>query len=461
MENQIRENFQIFGVATFLYACVYAFCMYKNDAGITYLLFVVAGLFYVNYCRKQLELSVKRGTTFNVISIVLLGISTFCTDDGRIIVFNKTGVFLLMISMVLYNVYETGKWGFGKYLAAITQSILWSMGEWPGAVRDGKSYCKHKLGSKGKNVLYAVFGVLAAIPVFMLVLYLLIRADAVFGSMTNRVLDNLNLENITGIIFCVIVMFFATYGLLSYVVKREVKEETTERKKGEPILAIPMAGVLTALYLVFSVVQIAGLFLGKLALPEGYTYATYAREGFFQLLAVSILNLVLVLAGMYFFRKNNVLKVLLTLMSLCTFIMIASSAMRMILYIQRYHLTFLRIFVLWSLLVLTCLFLGVIANLYKKQFSLFRYGMVVITVCYLGLSFAHPDYWIAKYNVARIEEGISPDESYLRSLSADAAPVLVPYFDMRETDIRWKTEGADSIRKFNVSRFFAKRMLEQ
>ena len=48
-----------------------------------------------------------------------------------------------------------------------------------------------------------------------------------------------------------------------------------------------------------SYTHLFGLFLGKMQLPEGYTYAQYAREGFFQLLAVSILNLILVLAVSY------------------------------------------------------------------------------------------------------------------------------------------------------------------
>jgi len=245
------------------------------------------------------------------------------------------------------------------------------------------------------------------------------------------------------------------------VVKGDINEEVAEGKKAEAILAIPMSGILTALYLVFSVVQIGGLFLGKMTLPKGYTYAMYAREGFFQLLAVSILNLFLVLAGIQFFKKNKVLTVLLTLMSLCTFIMIASSAMRMILYIKTYHLTFLRILVLWGLLVLAVLFAGVITTLYKNQFSLFRYSVVVVTVCYLGLSFAHPDYWIAKYNVSHQNKVIAMDAGYLRDLSADAAPVLVPYFGMEKAEYQWDTEDVASLRKFNVSRFVAKMLVEK
>lgn len=33
---KIKENFQIFGLASFLYACLYAFCMYRNNSGVTY-----------------------------------------------------------------------------------------------------------------------------------------------------------------------------------------------------------------------------------------------------------------------------------------------------------------------------------------------------------------------------------------------------------------------------------------
>lgn len=457
----IRENFQVFGVATFLFACFYAFCMYKNDAGITYLFMVAAGLYYVKYCGKQFGFAAKKGTLFYVVCILLLGISTFCTDDARIIFFNKTGVFLLMISMVLFSVFETRQWGLGKYVLTIIQSILWSWGEWVRPFGDAKYYCKNKLGSKGKTILYAAVSVAVSVPVVAVVLNLLMSADVLFDDMAERVLESLNLKNIIGVLALTALVFFVVYGFLSYVVKGDINEEVMEGKKAESILAIPMAGILTALYLVFSVVQIGGLFLGKMTLPKGYTYAMYAREGFFQLLAVSILNLFLVLAGIQFFKKNKVLTVLLTLMSFCTFIMIASSAMRMILYIKTYHLTFLRILVLWGLLVLAVLFAGVITTLYKNQFSLFRYSMVVVTVCYLALSFAHPDCWIAKYNVSHQNKVIAMDAGYLRNLSADAAPVLVPYFGMEKAEYQWDTEDVVSIRKFNVSRFVAKMLVEK
>lgn len=117
------------------------------------------------------------------------------------------------------------------------------------------------------------------------------------------------------------------------------------------------------------------------------------NSGFYMvsmmLLAVSVLNLIIVLVMMSYFKESKVLKVILTIMSLCTFVMIASSALRMIMYIRYYYMTFLRIFVLWALVVLFLMFVGVIVSVFKENFPLFKYCMMVITVLYIGLSFSN------------------------------------------------------------------------
>ena len=209
-------------------------------------------------------------------------------------------------------------------------------------------------------------------------------------------------------------------------------------------------------------------------------------------------------------------------MSLCTFIMIASSVMRMIIYIRYYYLTFLRIFVLWMLAVLFVMFIGVLINIYRESFPLFRYGVVIVTVLYLALSFSHPDYIIARVNIANApgtdgagwEESVAQDYgddfftgpffrgseyndySYLSDLSADAAPVIIPYMEslgydfgayelenptdiMRDdTQAQWwggyqlkgfgyyylthnkKRLDQTSLRTFNISRYMARKQIE-
>lgn len=56
-DTHVKENFHVFGLASFLYACLYAFCMYKNDAGITYTLLVAGGAVFYPVLFKKIRCS--------------------------------------------------------------------------------------------------------------------------------------------------------------------------------------------------------------------------------------------------------------------------------------------------------------------------------------------------------------------------------------------------------------------
>lgn len=454
---RMKEHFSFFGPVTFWYAVFYAFCMFKNGSGVTFPFFVAGSLLFLCLSLSKLGITLKRGSIFYMAAIVLLGISTFCTDDGRLIFFNKAGIFLLMMSLLLKQFFNTSKWKLGKYLGAICQLVVMSFGELGRPFSDLVRNRKVKESESSKKFWYVVLGLVIGVPVLFMVLLLLASADVLFRQMTGDILKNIQLGNIFNILFRIAFIFFASYSLTSYLCKRKINEEVADLRQGEPVLAITITGLLTLLYLLFSGIQIVGLFLGQMQLPEGYTYAMYAREGFFQLLAVSLLNLVIVLICMSLFKKSKLLKAILTLMSLCTFVMIASSALRMVIYIRFYYLTFLRILVLWSLAVLALLFAGVLISIFLERFPMFRYSMAVVTLLYLALSFAHPDYIIAWVNIANAPQGAAAwsndadeeslsqadlfggqffltsepyhDYRYLTNLSADAAPILVPYLE--------------------------------
>ena len=93
----------------------------------------------------------KKESRFYMVSMVLLSISTFCTDDWRIIFFNKLGVFLLTISMVLGALYETKQWNLGKYIGSIVKVCFMSIGELGKPFVDLKWYCKNKLEKKNNK----------------------------------------------------------------------------------------------------------------------------------------------------------------------------------------------------------------------------------------------------------------------------------------------------------------------
>lgn len=446
----MQKNFGFFGPAAFLYAAVYAFCMYKNSSGISFSFFMAGSLLYLCLCLSKLEISLKKGSVWYMTGIMLLGVSTFCTDDVRIINLNKMGIFLLMMSLLLKQFYDTSDWGFGKYFHSIFTLVFASLGEIGSPFRDMAAYFRENKDRKNKKLWAAATGLLIAVPLLLVIASLLASADAVFRGLTRRFYEWVQPGSVFNILLRMAFIFFASYLLLAFLCRHTIREEVKDSRKGEPVLAITITGLLSLMYLLFSGIQIWGLFLQKMALPEGYTYAEYAREGFFQLLAVSVLNLLIVLFTLNFFRQNKLLKAILTVMSLCTYVMIASSAVRMILYIKTYDLTFLRILVLWALTTLSVLFAGVIVSVFKEKFPLFRYGTAAVTVLYLALSFSHPDYIIARVNLRealqsrqevlekgsldREEEGYV-DYAYLSGLSADAAPVLLPYLERLGYDL--------------------------
>ena len=284
-----------------------------------------------------------------------------------------------------------------------------------------------------------------------------------------------------------LIMCILCYAFFSALCRYQPEEETETRgKKCNPIVGITFTSVIAVIYLFYSVIQIIYLFIGQDGgIPAEITYAEYARSGFWELLFVSIINFLMVLVSIYLFQENKILKGILAIICMCTFIMIFSSAYRMWMYVDVYHLTFLRMFVLWFLGTLTLVMLGTILSIYKKKFPLFRYIMLVVGCCYIVFSLARPDYWIATYNIANTENMNMGELNYLvYSLSDDAAPAIAKiqpqeitwsendywYYDDLEqpknvlknyfSDIKGRYRNLD-IRKWNYAKMQAVKEAEQ
>lgn len=501
----VHANYQIFGIATLAYACFYTFCLYQNRSGITFPFFTAGTLFYFYFCMNRMEnpfwkegekktgIPLKKDAWFYGTGILLLGISTCLTGDGLLIFFNHAGVWILMLLFLLHHFYKDEDWSFGKYLFSFLEIFAGFFSALGHPFSDVRFFIKsrqkkEKKDSKGK---YVAIGLCIAVPLVFLLLNLLGSADRIFGEMVERLLKYVTLpENLAGILWTFFFSYVVFYALLNVFAKREVEEKKEERNGWEPVVAITFTSVILAVYLPFCFIQIGGLFLGKLNLPEGYTYAGYARQGFFQLLFVCVINLCMLLICTAYFKERKSLKVLLMLISACTYIMLASSAYRMLLYIGVYHLTTLRILVLWALFVIFLIMTGGVIAVWNKRFMLFRYGVVVVTVLYIALSFSHPDTIIAKYNIAAMKKPVQEakmavaerhvygDMDYLLRLSSDGMPVVIEELSKeKKGNGLWKevVENENGLyyfrrqkeqyqemnfRTFNVSRYRAKKAME-
>ena len=126
---RLQEHYNFFGPVTFLYAVFYAFCMFHNGSGITFPFFLAGTLLYFVFSLSKLEITLKKGSAFYMISILLLGVSTFCTDGWAIIGLNKLAVFLLVMCLLLNQYFDTKKWKLGKYVGSICQLVVMSFGD--------------------------------------------------------------------------------------------------------------------------------------------------------------------------------------------------------------------------------------------------------------------------------------------------------------------------------------------
>ena len=467
---QKEERTRIFGtlfLPSIIYACLYTLLLYENYNSITMPLFVLATLGYCLYCIQKLHEVAQKQMIPYAVGMIFLGISTCCTDSLQLQTFNFLGIVLLLLCMLLHQYFDVRNWTITKYVLTLCSTLFSPLSRIGDFFNDMSCFHKAHKNKRNTKIGYVLLGILIAIPFLIFVTVLFCTADAVFADVISNLFDfDFDMGNFFGIAFTFVLVLLASYGVMRFLNQRTITDEIPDLRRFEPIVANTILSLTAVVYLLFSGIQIIYLFIGNMTLPDGYTYAEYAREGFFQLLFVCVMNIALVLFFLGCFKENLFLKILLTIISACTYIMLASSALRMCMYIREYRLTFLRIFVLWFLALLAILLAGIIFLIYKRQFPMFRYMLVVVSVFYIGFSFAHPDYWIAKYNLAHPGPNTATyetDDEYLQYLSADAAPAIA------ESNQPWIThykerileDYDESLRKFNFSSWNAYRLFQK
>lgn len=472
---KMKQNFRFFWLGCFLYACFYTFCRYHNAAGITAPFLAAVTLIFCFYCLKQLGVTIKKDGVLYAVLIELLGIHLCTTGDSFLITFDWIGMLLLLVSGMLHQIYEDRGWGPGSYFKAILQTVFGALEYLVSPFSDLKLFYHNKKSSSKRNgtVTYVLIGIGCGLPLVILVLCLLQSADAMFGQMLSSMFTGVEVpEHLIRIIIMSVAVFLVFYGSLCKLCSHTLKVTDSEPKSYHPVIAVTINAMLSVIYLVFCIIQIVYLFIGKGTLPSGYTYASYARQGFFQLLFVCLINMILVLICLYYFRSNSLLKGMLAFITGCTYIMIASSAYRMLLYIEMYQLTYLRVLVLWALAVIFCVMTGIFIYICRAQFPLFRYSMVVVAVLYLSLAYAKPDSMIASYNLSSRflqKQEAMIDYSYLNRCSSDAAPVIADVMEapaVREKpsafDRFWEKMEAEEMtfRTYNFSKAEAKKLAE-
>lgn len=481
-----RKSFASMGIACIVYGVLFAILLFENYDAVTMPLWVLSTEGLILWAIRVNERELKRDSVFVMAAMTLIGISTFLTGNGYTIFLNYCAEFLMIVTLLIHNFASDGRWDFGTYLGRIIGSTLGAVAYVGSPFMDYGAYRKVR-GEGSENARRIVRGLTIAIPCLLILGALLASADMVFSNIIGDMFEEIELDRAFRIVIMVMFGILSSYCGIRYVTKNIPLYEYREPRKGNPATAITVLACVLALYLVFSGIQIAYLFVGNFELPVGISYAEYARTGFFQLLAVCVIDLVSVLLIKKYSKASRVLDVMLLAIVACTAVMTASSAMRMLMYIGAYGLTYLRVMVLTALFAIAVLLVGVVIKILKEDFSFFRYGIAVIAVVYTVFALGRPDALIARYNIDHRDQ-IKLDTRYLANLSSDASDVIADYIandaahfntylamsDNRPDELYLNSNWAEryvnnlrsesrrmGVRDFNLSRYSAGKLLEE
>lgn len=473
----IKEHSKDYIFIAICFGILFTFCFfdyYDNFSGIVYLMFVSGLYILTKIVLNKLEKPVRKPLYGYVVASILLAISTVITENGLITSLNTIGILVMYLIFLSKVFLPEREWGFGTYILVVLKSIVGSI-DCSGYLfrhSKGRIHIDKKSSAKMKTILLGV--VLAAVFLFF-VLPLLFSADAVFSSLIlgrfKRISFELNYQVIRIPMILIVSTFIFYGGVCAFTCNYMMVEELVQSKWKTESLTI-MTAIIAITYVVFCGVQVTYLFGGFFQLPDGITYSEYARQGFMQLLCVAIINIMLVLIIKGKCEENTKLKQMLSVVCICTFIMIISAGYRMILYINAYDLSILRVLVLWFLAVLFLIVAQILYYIYHSQFPIARTILHTVIILYLMLSFSRIDYIVASYNIANSESLLYSEVEYLTYLSEDAAPAIdklseESYLTDTQQEIikhyfgRVGRNHNQSWRYFNLSEYIAYRISER
>jgi hypothetical protein len=229
--------------------------------------------------------------------------------------------------------------------------------------------------------------------------------------------------------------------------------------------------MLDALFALFVIVQITVLFGGREHVLEtsGLTFAEYARSGFFQLVAVAVLTLVVLGFFARYARRSGtrddlLMKILGGVLVVLTLVVLASALKRLVLYEEVFGFTRLRVAVHATILWLTGMFCMVsIAGVRMNARWLPRGVVIFSSLALLAFTVVRPDALIAERNVERFERTGKVDVAYLAGLSPDAVPALArlpePERSCALVSLRYELTEPDSLWELNFARDTARETL--
>ena len=418
---------------------------WKQDLGISVLLFTIPIIWITT---KLLKGNIKNKKALLIsIPIIVLSSTYFIFDNLTFYLINIVLIPILYLIMII--------WAISDFqIKSIIYKIILMIFEPLNYIGDViKTVLKEfnpkekdeQIGEKKEknNIFKAVCftGIIA-----LIVIGLLCSADNEFAKIFSTIFKDINIFNVselTGRIIIIIIAFFYFAGFFMNMLDKEnglkefEKDEKAEKKESYTIRM--MLTVLNVVYLVFCFTQIKVLFT-----EQNIKYSEFARKGFFQLMIVSLINIVMILKAnnknlKETEKQEKYKKTMCIVMVIFTLIIIISAFARMTLYQQNYGYTRLRILVDYTLITEIILLIPTIIYILKNKIDLIKTYFVIIITMYCLVNFINIDKIIMKNNFNRYKETGYIDLNYLMEMNN--SDLIEQLLELKDTEFKYSEKA--------------------
>ena len=360
-----------------------------------------------------------------------------CTSNGGVRFFGAVASFLL--GLMCFGELRNGKAQGNRETLGIFYTA--------GATIDNIDIAVKSLfvsgNGKQKVLGKALIGLLCAAPALLVIVPLLMSSDDAFQGMMRNLFSN-SLSNILKAAFgLVLSVFILTYGL-SLKKSRFAKMKTGNGTTLENVYIISFLSAISVIYLLYLFSQLAYFFSAfRGFLPNGQiTYAQYARKGFFEMCAISVINLLITFLALVLAKKRdgkvcNAIKLLATFVAVFTLIIIATAISKMVLYIGAYGMTVRRLTTSAFMIFLAVVFVSVILRIYLTKVNIAKTALITAGCILLLLGTVNVNAVCAKYNYESYLSGrlTSVDVKAMYELGDEGIPYLVKLADHKKTSV--------------------------
>jgi len=331
-----------------------------------------------------------------------------------------------------------------------------------------------------RHVRAVGLGVLLAAPLLVVFGALFASADSVFSNVLQNVFA-FDLNTVASHMLLIGVWGALTAGYLrwSFVARPDALPAPRAASATGIVPVATALGLINLMFLLFVVVQLRYFFGGATLIEgtTGLTYAEYARQGFFQLLAASGLVLPVLMGADYLVRGESAAHLtnfrrLAGLLLVLLAVVMASALQRMRLYVDAFGLSEDRLYATAFMVYLLGTFAWFGWTVLRGRRGSFAFGALIQGFAVLaGLHVLNPDALIVRTNLHRPAAERPFDVVYALSLRADAVPALLEALPSLDEPSRcrvattllnrWTPEsrGGADWRTWNWSRSRARRLV--